>query len=359
MKKWRKQWLTGYGTALLLLRRLPFARAVDLQDLPGQAAWQPYLNDAPHKAEQFAQDPLGSLLGLLTAEPVQLLREMVHQYADVLLFLLLAAVLSFLLQDTADRALLELAAAGGCGALVWNDLNRLSDALCTQMGEWKNYLLGFLPVYSGVLAAGGEVNAGAAASGFLLTALGFLAQEMLLWIKPLLQAYLAISMACGISSQKSLAETCRLTGRLLRLSIGWTGKLFAALMGVQRVVTLQLDRSASRLGQLLTGSVPVVGQALNSAADTILAGTQLLKSALGIAALFNIGAEFVPLYLGFLLHLLLLSGCSWLAGLGGLERCQNLLQCFAESVRCMAALTALFFALFVVGVTLLMLAGGG
>ena len=216
-----------------------------------------------------------------------------------------------------------------------------------------------MPVYSGVLAAGGEWNAGAAANGFLLTVLCFIAQAVTLWLQPLLRSYLAISMACGISSRKSLSEGCTLTGRLLRQAIGWAGKAFAALMSIQRVVTVQLDRSTSRLGQLLTGSVPIVGQALSSAADAVLAGMQLLKSTLGIAALLSIGAEFAPLYLGLLVHLFFLSCCSWLAGIGGLEQCHKLLQCFAEAVRCMAAVTALFFMLFVVGIALLMLTGGG
>lgn len=253
--------------------------------------WQTYLDKAPVQAEQFAADPLGTLVRLFAAEPVQLLRDTMQQYADVLLFLSLAAGLAFLLQDTADRALLELAAAGGCGVLLWQELDKLAAALCTRMAGWKSYLLGFLPVYSGVLAAGGEWNAGAAANGFLLT--------------------------------------------------------------------VQLDRSASRLGQLLTGSVPIVGQALSNAADAVLAGMQLLKSTLGIAALLSIGAEFAPLYLGLLVHLLFLSCCGWLAGIGGLEHCHKLLQCFAEAVRCMAAVTALFFMLFVVGIVLLMLTGGG
>ena len=355
----KKRLMAGGGMLLIFLHCVPVAEAAHLQDLPGQADWQPYLDAAPRTAEQFARDPLGTLLGLFASAPVRLLREMMHQYADVLLFLLLAAVLTFFLQDTADHAFLEVAAAGGCGMLLWKDLSQLSAALCSQMEDWKSYLLGFLPVYGGVLTAGGEWNAGTAASGFLLTALCFIAQGTVLWLGPLLNIYLAISMACGISSCKSLAKTCMLTGRLLRQALDWTGKLLAALLGIQRVVTLQLDHSVSRLGQLLTGSVPIVGQALNSAADTLLAGLQLLKSTLGIAALLSMGAEFVPLYLGLLLELFLLSCCSWLAGLGGLERCQNLLQCFAEAVRCMAAVTALFFALFVVGVTLLMLAGGG
>ena len=81
------------------------------------APWQTYLDKAPVQAEQFAADPLGTLLRLFAAEPVQLLREVLQQYADVLLFLSMAAGLAFLLQDTTDRALLELAAAGGSGFL--------------------------------------------------------------------------------------------------------------------------------------------------------------------------------------------------------------------------------------------------
>ena len=150
------------------------------------------------------------------------------------------------------------------------------------------------------------------------------------FIPGLLGLSVAVQRLCD--ARKSLSEGCTLTGRLLRQAIGWAGKAFAALMSLQRVVTVQLDRSASRLGQLLTGSVPIVGQALSSAADAVLAGMRLLKSTLGIAALLSIGAEFVPLYLGLLVHLFFLSCCSWLAGIGGLEHCHKLLQCFAEAV---------------------------
>ena len=103
------------------------------------APWQAYLDKAPVQAEQFAADPLGILLRLFAAEPVQLLREVPHQYTAVLLFLSLAAGLAFLLQDTADRALLELAAAGGCGVLLWQELDKLAAVLCTRMAGGKSY----------------------------------------------------------------------------------------------------------------------------------------------------------------------------------------------------------------------------
>ena len=131
------------------------------------------------------------------------------------------------------------------------------------------------------------------------------------------------------------------------------------LLGLQRAVTVQLDRSALRLGQFLTGGVPVIGQALSDTAEVFLAGMQLLKSSLGFAALAVIGAEFLPLYLQLLLHLLFLAGCRLLCGLAENRRCQALFDCMAEAVKCMAAVTALFFELLTVGVGLLMMTGGG
>ena len=234
----------------------PDAAAAQLQGLPGQELWQPYLEKAPQSAESFAKDPLKSLLALLPGSPAEMIRQMAHCYADVLLFLLLLIVLSFLVGGAADSALLELAAAVGCGTLLWGDLISLAQLTCERMEGWKNYLLGFLPVYSGVLAAGGEVNASTAASGLLLTGLCFLAQGTVLVVSPLLQSYLAVSMACCISTQQGLSETCRVMGALLRRGLVWAGRIFAVLLGLQRAVTVQLDRSALRLGQLLTGGVP-------------------------------------------------------------------------------------------------------
>ena len=290
---------------------------------------------------------------------MQLLVDTLHSYADLLLFLLLLTALSFLVGDAADGTLLDLAAAGGCGVLIWGDLLTLAQSIGERMDSWRLFLMGFLPVCGAVLTAGGEGNAGAVASGFLLGVLALLAQGIALCIRPLLQSYLAISMACCIHTQTGLPEACRMSGQLLRKSISAGGKLFALLLGVQRVITLQLDHTTSRLGQVLTGSVPVIGQALSGAADTVLAGLQLLKNSLGIAALVILGAEFVPLYLGLLFHLAVLSGCRLLCSFAGIDRCQALFACLTEAVRCMAAVTALFFSLTMVGVALMTMMNGG
>ena len=181
----------------------PAALALDettLSGIPGAEQWQPYLEQSPVSISDFADAPLDALKKLFHGSMAAALQETLRGSTDALLFLLLAALLSFLTSETTNGELLDLIAAGGCGVLLWSKLLTLAEQLCAQMGEWRGFLLGFLPVYAGVLTMGGETAAGSAASGFFLTILCFLAQCLTAFVRPLLQCYLALSMACCIST---------------------------------------------------------------------------------------------------------------------------------------------------------------
>lgn len=327
--------------------------------LPGSEMWQTYLDQSPLDAQAFAASPFRALRALFPEGLTETLRGSVRNYADVLLFLLLAALLAFLTAGAEGGALLDLVAVGGCGVLLWRDLAALAQSFCAQIESWQTFLLGFLPVYAGVLAAGGETAAASSVSGLLLSALCLLAQALGACVEPLLQCYLALSIACCISSQEGLAPACRLAGQLLCKGLALAGKGFALLLGVQRVFTLELDRSAVRAARLLTGTVPVIGQTLSDAAETALAGLQMLKSSLGLAAIGILGAEFVPLYVDFLVQGALLSACGLLCSFAEIRRCRELFDCLAQAVRCMAAATALFFGITMFGTVLMFMAGGG
>ncbi len=253
--------------------------------------------------------PLKTLRGFFPAELGDVLREAVGGYAQVLLFLILSAVIALLLGNARMGPCWTLSVRAAAGCCCGKSLSRWSDEFCVQIESWNRFLLGFLPVYAGVLTLGGESAAGASASGFFLTLLCFLAQGLAAVVPPLLQCYLALSMACCVSTEAGLSGFCRALGGFLQKLLRWAGKLLAALLGLQRLSAWQLDRAALRTGQLLTGTIPIVGETLSDASEAVLASVQLLKSGLGLAALLTIAAEFIPVYLGMLVQLGLLSGC--------------------------------------------------
>lgn len=307
---------------------------------------------------QVAEDPWSVLQSFCTSSLFQTLRESIRGYAALLLFLLLSAIVSLFLGEEGDHSWCDLVCAGGCGILLWEPLLEIARQLCAQIESWNRFLSGFLPVYAGVLIMGGETSAGAAASGFFLTLLCLLAQALTAFVPPILECFLALSMACCITEQSCLGNLCKAAGILLQKGLSLTGKLLAALLGFQRISAAQLDRTALRTGQFLTGTIPIVGQSLSDASEAVLAGIQLLKSGLGMAAILILLAEFLPLYLGMLAHLGCIVLCGTLCSLTGNNRGQALLTCFTSAVRCMMACLALFFGLAVTGTALLFMLGG-
>ena len=184
-----KRLLWALVLALFLVLGAPVCRAgATVSDgqaaLPGSESWQPYLDDTPVSMQDFVQNPLEAIRQLLPGDLIQTVRESVASYAQVFLFLLLVMLVSFLIgREKGD--LLDLAAAGGSAILCWTTLAALSETVCTKLENWRMYLLGFVPVYEGVLAAGGEVTAAAAAGGLFLSGLCLLTQALSSWVPPL------------------------------------------------------------------------------------------------------------------------------------------------------------------------------
>ena len=287
MKNWKWWAFLLVGTSLCLCAPTVFAaESAGLHtQLPGAELWQPYLDQSPVDALQVAEDPWSVLQSFCTSSLFQTLRESIRGYAALLLFLLLSAIVSLFLGEEGDHSWCDLVCAGGCGILLWEPLLEIARQLCAQIESWNRFLSGFLPVYAGVLIMGGETSAGAAASGFFLTLLCLLAQALTAFVPPILECFLAMSMACCITEQSCLGNLCKAAGTLLQKGLSLTGKLLAALLGFQRISAAQLDRTALRTGQFLTGTIPIVGQSLSDASEAVLAGIQLLKSGLGMAAI--------------------------------------------------------------------------
>lgn len=64
------------------------------------------------------------------------LQETLRGSTDALLFLLLAALLSFLTSETTNGELLDLIAAGGCGVLLWSKL--LTACGTSSVHRWES-----------------------------------------------------------------------------------------------------------------------------------------------------------------------------------------------------------------------------
>ena len=318
-----------------------FAQELLPENLTGQV--QDFLAQAPFTLEQFAADPFGTITTLLEKTLWAQLKTELLAYTKLLLFLTFSGMIFLYLPGLKGQSLLELIA--GCGVFVLSAeaLVRLSGQFLQNILTWRNYLAAFIPVFAGVVAATGQPTAAAVYSGFFLSCINLLARILQRFTQPVLAIFLAVGAAGAISESEEAAALGSVLGTGLRKLANLAALAFCAVMGVQRVFTTAADSASVQAGQLIAGAVPIVGQTLTAATQTLLAAGSVLRSGLGFSAIAVIGAEFLPLYLRCLTHMLCLQGTALLARMFDLTICRKVLDHLAQAAAVLGALAALFF----------------
>lgn len=344
-----------------LLLSAPAAFALDGQG--GQDAAerqaQELIDQAPVTLEQFVADPLGALQEMIGDTVFSALREEAGEYAHLFAFLLLGGVLMLCIPAARDMPLLELVCTAGAFLLAASPVLGLVTEFCARVTQWKNYLASFIPVFSAVMVSGGQPTSAAVYSGFFLSLITLLAQGIEQFAVPLVQCFLALSAAGVLSASGEAGTVCELLGKGLQKAVKLAAWAFTAIMGLQRVFSASVDNAALKVGKTLGNTVPVIGQTLTAASEALLSAAAVLKAGLGFAAIAVIGAEFLPLYLRILLHLLFLHLCILLAALFGFAGCARLFRCIATAIEVVGALAVLFFSMVIVATALMLSIGNG
>ncbi len=327
---------------------------------PETEAAQKYMAQSPISLADFIAAPLDALGRLFTQNVTDPVRQTLRSFTRVMLFLLLCAAVILTLPGEEWRSLLEMLAAGGSFLLISDELVDLASTAAVQSQGWRDFLTSFVPVFASVTAAGGQITSATVYSGFFLLAVSLLSEALRCFLLPAAKAYLAISAAGTFAGSEALSSGCEAAGKLLRRLVGGAGLLFSAILGLQRVFAAATDNAALKAGKaLLAGTVPIVGQALSAAADTVSAGMHALQAGLGFAAVAILAADFLPLYLRVLANWLFAAACALGAKLLGMERCAGLFRCLAAGLEALSAVLALFFGMVTVSTILMIGIGSG
>ncbi len=319
-----------------------------------------YLEESPIQLEDFLRAPMEALRTLLQVPLRALWKKVFAQYVRVLFLLLCGAALVIAMPEEKWQPMLGTITACGCFLLLSDNLVSLTQTVADRAFTWRNYLVGFIPVFSGLMLSGGQPAGAGVYNGLFLMGVCGIAELIRRFLLPMISGFLALSAASVFSTSDALTHACRALGRLLHRILAAAGACFAALLGVQRAFAASADAAAGKAGwAAVTGAVPIVGSAVTSAANAILAGLHLLQTGLGFAAIAFLAADFLPLYSEVMLHCLLLEAGGTAARLLELSPCEDLMRCLAGFMEVVGAVLALFFGMIAFStVWMLVLTGG-
>ena len=223
--------------------------------------------------------------------------------------LLLGCACGLLIGGGQGRNCVEAVSVLSFGALSLAAMGELLASVGQTAESCQHYLLAFIPVYSGVAAAGGQAGGAAVYSTMFLAMSNFLAGAIRAGLLPVLQIYFCFSLTAAIWNNPGMEEAAGLFARCLNFLLKGCGVLFSLVLGFQSILAGTTDSAAIRMGRsVLSGAIPVVGDAAAAALTSAVGAVQLLKGSLALAAVLALAGVFLPVFLHCILYYLAFSG---------------------------------------------------
>ena len=206
--------------------------------------------------------------------------------------------------------------------------------------EISNYGKLLLPVMTGALAAQGGVTASTAlyvGTAAFDAALGGLIAKVLI---PMVYAFLVLGIGSCALGEDILGKL----QNLIKSAVCWILKtiltVFTAYMGITGVVSGTTDALALKATKLtMSTAVPVVGNILADASESVLVGMGAMKNAAGIYGILAAAAIFLEPFLKIAVHYLSLKITGALCAVLSASQTEKLVDTFSGAMGLMLAMT--------------------
>ena len=269
--------------------------------------------------------------------------------AALIAVILISGALNTTAKKAAESGALSYATVLSSAAILINPVFSVISNTVAVLKAITVFMSTFIPVFVGIVAASGGVVSSAAMGASLLGATNGISYIATFVVVPLLCGYLSLSVASSVSP---LVAKTGIADGIKQLSL-WLMSLlstiFIGILSIQNTVNASADTLALKTAKFVIGSaVPVAGTALSEALTTVTASMGLLRSSVGIYAVFSCIAIVLPFFIELLLWKLMLTIVSSIAELFSADSISSLLKSINTVITVTIGIILLSAALFII-----------
>ena len=221
--------------------------------------------------------------------------------------------------------------------------------------ETSLFLMSFVPVLSGVMAAGGHPASAGAYNLMLFFTAEILTGLASRWLVPLLSIYLAL---CIVSPLAPFLKISRLTSGI-KYVVCWglsiISTVFVGMLSLQTAIARGGDSMLLKTSKLLVGSfIPVIGSTISDALDTAKGCMAVVKNVVGSLGISAAALTLLPPLLEVFLWYLAVKLSAWLGELLDAREVSSILSSVAQTFSLLIAMIGCFMLLFLVSTALML-----
>lgn len=214
------------------------------------------------------------------------------------------------------------------------------------------FMLGFVPVYTGILLYSGGVATGTVYQSVMLLVCEVVSQAFSFVVSPLVSAYVCLgvsSAVSGIDGAAKIAERVKNAGNVV---VGFIMTVFTGFLSVQSAVAKSADSLSLKTARFfVSGTVPVVGGALSEALATVTAGVSLLRSSAFSWCVLVLGIIVLPVVVKLFLWRIVLCLLSAVSEMLGLSEPVGLFGTLSAALGLLVGITLSVTVMFILSLT--------
>ncbi len=282
----------------------------------------------------------------------------------VFLFIIAAVVIAGALDTVkgglAEQKLLSLAASLCVVSAVSPPLISLINYLGETISAAGNFMLLYVPVMAGLMAAGGGTASSTAYCGVMIYTSNLVVQVCTRLVIPLMKCIMALSITSSACESMKLDGVIEMFRKVSRIILTFCMSLFVAFLTMRSIVAAAADNLANRAVKFAVSSfVPLVGGALSDAYQTMISCVSVLKSGVGAAAIAAVFAVFAYPVVRCMIWQMTVSAAAAVCDLFGISRLSSLMRSCSSVISVMFAVMMCTMVIYIIGTAVIIIVGKG
>ncbi len=344
-----------------------------LEAAGAQELWEEMPQDAQHFFGQAGITELDytSLLSLTPEEFLKIVADLAGEkirqplavcfsvLGIILLCALLEGMKTAMWEGTLSTVFSTVAITCTVGAMVSPVIGCIT-ATAQALAECSDFIVGFIPVFTSVVIAGGQPVTAGTYTTFLFMACQVVSQIVSEILVPLMGIYLAFCIVGSLVPGMNISAAANCIRSVVNWALGLLMTVFVGLLSLQTIVASGSDNVAAKTAKFLIGSfVPVVGGALSDAFVATQGYVRLLRASIGVFGILAAAAGFLPVFLQTLLWYLTANFTSAAAEMLEIKTVAGMLKSAGTTLGVLLSVILCFALLVIISTTLVLTTSTG
>jgi stage III sporulation protein AE len=244
-------------------------------------------------------------------------------------------------------------------ALIVSVTQCISSAAST-IEQSSNFMLTFLPVFVGLVAASGHPASAITYQGILIVSSQVISQISSTTFVPMVNIYLAFCVIGSVSPGVKISGIAGFARKIVDFGLALCLTIFTGILTIQGLISQAADTVTMKTAKFVVGSViPIVGNSISEAMNTVVSCANLLKTLVGAYAIIVFLLAFLSPVLECLLWMLAVDISLVIADILGIESVIGLLKSVKEALRMLISLVLAVALAMIISVSVMLMLGMG